>query len=473
MQKNRLQELLIKNLGYDLTKSQEVTAGLLSDFFINKNSNSCFLLKGYAGTGKTTLVASCVRSLTAMGKKVVLLAPTGRAAKVLTSYSGYPAFTIHKWIYRQQSEKDGMGRFVLNRNMHKNTIFIVDEASMINNYSPDNSAFGSGRLLDDLIEFVYSEPLCKLMLVGDNAQLPPVKLDLSPALDKKVLEGYGLDVVEITLIDIVRQANQSGILFNATQLRSMLESRKINIPKFQLIDFNDIIRLSGADLIEVLESSYSSVGRDETVVITYSNKRANQYNMGIRSRILWKEEEVSSGDYLMVVRNNYYWTENNPDISFIANGDIVEVLRINKVRELYGFKFADVSIRLLDYQQQELNVTILLDTIKMDGPALTYEKSKELYSGVSEDYAHITNKKTRFQKINNDIHYNALQVKFAYAVTCHKAQGGQWKNVFIDQGFFKEEMINLEYLRWLYTAITRASEKVYLVNFAQTFFEEP
>jgi exodeoxyribonuclease-5 len=471
MQKNSIRNQIIKNLGFDLTSSQEVTSDLLSDFFVSKNYSYCFLLKGYAGTGKTTLISACVRSLVIAKIKVVLLAPTGRAAKVLTSYSGYPAYTIHKWIYRKQSQKDGFGKFVLNRNTLKNTVFIVDEASMISNNSTDDSTFGSGRLLNDLIQYVSSGDGCKLMLVGDLAQLPPVKLAISPALDKSVLQTFGLEVVEITLAEVVRQAKDSGILFNATKIREMLESDNIKIPKFQIEGFNDIVKIEGVDFLESLESSYSRVGSVDTVVVNYSNKRANKYNQGIRNRILWREEELSSGDFLMVVKNNYFWVENIPEVSFIANGDIVEVIRIFKVKELYGFRFADVAVRLIDYQQQELNLTILLDTLEIDGPSLPVEKSKELYNSVSEDYAYIQNRKTRISKINNDVHFNALQVKFAYAVTCHKAQGGQWKEVYIDQGFFREDMINREYLRWLYTALTRASEKVYLVNFNPAFFD--
>ncbi len=471
MQKNSIKNQIIKNLGFDLTNSQEVTSGLLSDFFVSKNSSCCFLLKGYAGTGKTTLISACVKSLISARIKVVLLAPTGRAAKVLSSYSGYPAYTIHKWIYRKQSQKDGFGKFVLNRNTLKNAVFIVDEASMISNNSTDDSTFGSGRLLDDLIQFISSGEECKLMLVGDIAQLPPVKLAISPALDKSVLQTFGFDVIEITLGEVVRQAKDSGILFNATKIREMLELDKIQIPKFQVEGFNDIEKITGSDFLESLESSYSRAGTVDTVVINYSNKRANKYNQGIRNRILWREEELSPGDFLMVVKNNYFWVENVPEVSFIANGDIVEVIRILKVKELYGFRFADVSVRLIDYQQQELNVTILLDTLDIDGPSLPVEKSKELFNSISEDYAYIQNRKTRISKINDDVHFNALQVKFAYAVTCHKAQGGQWREVYIDQGFFREDMINREYIRWLYTALTRATEKVYLINFNPVFFD--
>jgi exodeoxyribonuclease V len=470
MKKEVVLSNLIKNIGFELTKSQEITADLLADFFVSKKTHQFFLLKGYAGTGKTTLIAACVRTLLVQGVKVILLAPTGRAAKVISQYSGYPAFTIHKWIYRQQSQKESVDRFVLNKNTSTNTIFIVDEASMINNLPSEDSTFGTGNVLEDLIKFVDDGGNCRLMLVGDEAQLPPVRLDISPALDRRVLESYGYEVTEIHLNDVVRQAENSGILSNATTLRVMISKNHISTPKFQLVGFNDMIRLSGTELVETLESSYSRVGLDETIVISYSNKRANKYNQGIRNQILWREEELSIGDLLMVVRNSYYWVEKVPDVNFIANGDIVEVIRIKSIKELHGFRFADITVRLSDYQQQEIDVIILLDTITIEGPSLPRDKSNELFESVSRDYEDIINKRNKLKKIKEDPYYNALQVKFAYAVTCHKAQGGQWKHVYIDQGFFREEMMSKEYLRWLYTAVTRATEKVYLVNFAKDFF---
>ncbi|MDY0255367.1 MAG: AAA family ATPase [Tenuifilaceae bacterium] len=470
MKKEALEKTLIKSIGFELTKSQEITSHMLAHFFTDRSDRQIFLLKGYAGTGKTTLIAACVRALLMQGVKVVLLAPTGRAAKVLSQYSGYPAFTIHKWIYRQQSQNEAIGRFVLNQNKSSNTIFIVDEASMINNSSAEDSSFGSGNVLEDLIQFIDDGDNCRLMLVGDQAQLPPVRLDLSPALDKRVLESYGYEVVEITLDEVVRQAADSGILSNATSLRTYIAKNHIEIPKFQLVGFDDIVRLSGVDLVETLESSYSKVGIDDTMVISYSNKRANKYNQGIRNQILWREEELSIGDLLMVVRNNYFWVEKVQDVNFIANGDIVEVVRIKGMKELHGFRFAEVTVKLADYQQQELDVVIMLDTLALDAPALPSSRSNELFESVSLDYADEINKRSRFKKIKADPYFNALQVKFAYAVTCHKAQGGQWKHVYIDQGFFRDDMISKEYLRWLYTALTRATEKVYLVNFAKDFF---
>jgi exodeoxyribonuclease V len=472
MKKEILKSQLIKNIGYDLTVSQEVAADLLSNFFVQRNLNEIFLLRGYAGTGKTTIIAACIRALLVNGVKVVLLAPTGRAAKVLSSYSGYPSYTIHKWIYKQKSHVDGVGRFVLNKNISKNTVFIIDEASMLNNSSIDESNFGSGRLLDDLLTFVNDGDGCKLVLVGDDAQLPPVRLDLSPALDKRELKSYGFDVTEVVLSEVVRQAHDSGILSNANLIRSLLSNNQISIPKFSTINFSDIIRLSGSELVETLEDSYSKVGMNETIVISYSNKRANKYNQGIRNQILWREEELTNGDMLMVVRNNYHWVENVPEINFIANGDIIEIVRIRGVKELHGFRFADVTVRLVDYQEQELDLIIMLDTLSFEGPSLPKERNNELYNSVLQDYSDIVSNRSRMLKVKADPYFNALQVKFAYAVTCHKAQGGQWKNVFVDQGFFREDMISREYLRWLYTALTRATEKVYLVNFAKEFFHE-
>ncbi len=472
MEKKQIYKTIIQNLGFELTKSQEIAADLLSNFAASNSSNSCFLLKGYAGTGKTTLISSLVKTLISNKVKVVLLAPTGRAAKVLSHYSGFPAYTIHKWIYRQKSMRDAVGRFDLDKNLAKNCVFIVDEASMISNQSFDDSVFGSGRLLDDLVSYVADGESCKLILVGDDAQLPPVKLDISPALNIKEIRTYGIDVEEITLSDVVRQAEESGILRNATTLRIMLEENDIQVPKFEMVGYNDFVRISGTELLELLETSYDRVGMGETVVLNYSNKRANKYNEGIRNKILWRENEISQGDFLMVVRNNYFWVENDPDINFIANGDIVEVMKIRNIKELHGFKFADVTLRLVDYNNKEIDAKVILDTLWADAPSLNSEQNKQLFENVAADYSDISTKPQRMKKIKSDPYFNALQVKFAYAVTCHKAQGGQWKNVFIDQGFFKEEMITREYLRWLYTAITRATEKVYLVNFAADFFDE-
>lgn len=470
MKSNKILSALVHHVGHELTKSQEVASYLLSNFFVSKKDHQVFLLKGYAGTGKTTLIAACVKTLLSFGVKVVLLAPTGRAAKVIAQYSGYSAYTIHKWIYRKQSQKDALGKFVLSRNNSSNTIYIVDEASMISATSAESSVFGSGNVLEDLIEFVDNGDNCRLMLVGDEAQLPPVRLDRSPALDKGVIESYGYQVTDITLMEVVRQAADSGILTNATELRTMIANNQCVIPKFDVIGFDDVVRLSGMELVEMLETSYSKVGLNDTIVISYSNKRANKYNQGIRNQILWREEELSIGDLLMVVRNNYFWVEQHSDINFIANGDIVEVVRIRGTKNLHGFRFADVTVRLLDYQEQEVDVVIMLDTLSVDGPSLPKDRVNDLYESVNLDYADIINKRNRFKKVKSDPYFNALQVKYAYAVTCHKAQGGQWKHVYIDQGFFRDDMLTKEYLRWLYTAFTRATEKVFLVNFAKEFY---
>lgn len=472
MESKKLRKKLIENFGYDLTRSQEYAIDLLADFLNNSSSNQCFVLRGFAGTGKTTLIASCVRYLAENEAKFTLLAPTGRAAKVLAYYTGYNAYTIHRWIYRQKSSLDGIGKFNLGKNSQKDTLFIVDEASMISNNNSEDSFFGTGHLLDDLLEFVFSGTNCKLILAGDEAQLPPVKLESSPALNKLMLLGYGLDIKETILKDVVRQVNSSGILINATTIRSIINTERIEFPKLVTKNFNDLMRIDGAELQETLEASYGKYGEEETVVICYSNKRANKYNQGIRNRILWREAELVSGDMLMVVRNNYFWVQNNQNIGFIANGDTIRVRRVASSYDQYGFRFADATICLPDYNDTELDVTLLLDTLSIDGPALPNEQWKKLYESILEDYSYIPEKKIKQQKVLADKHLNALQVKYAYAITCHKAQGGQWKSVFVDQGFFKNEMLSREYLRWLYTAFTRATERLYLVNFNENFFDD-
>lgn len=470
MLKNHFNQILTDKVGFSLTPGQQNAASLLSEFIMHHKKDSCFLLKGYAGTGKTTLLGSLVKTLNELGLKAVLLAPTGRAAKVLSAYCNAPAFTIHKWIYRQRSDGDGFGHFDINFNNLKNAVFIVDEASMLTNNQIDGSLFGSGRLLDDLLSFINQGEGCKLILSGDNAQLPPVGFEESPALDSNELQAMGLNVVEALLTEVVRQEQESGILYNATLLREMLSEESITTPKFKLEGFSDIVKLSGADLLEVLEETYSKYDREGTVVLCYSNKRANRYNEGIRGRILWREEELSPGDFIMIAKNSYYWVEGSKEISFIANGDIAEVLRVRRTTEMYGFRFADVLLRFSDYNDIEIEARIILDTLTLDGPALNSNQMRTLYDSVAEDYAHLKTKKERYKKMKEDPYFNAMQCKFAYAVTCHKAQGGQWPAVFIDQGFFKEDMMSREYLRWLYTALTRATEKVYLVNFAKDFF---
>jgi exodeoxyribonuclease-5 len=460
---------IVERLGFAPTVGQLEAINTLSEFTVQPTGNECMLLTGYAGTGKTSLIAAYVKALDKFGINYQLLAPTGRAAKVLAEYSGCNAYTIHKIIYRQQSNTDGFGRFTLNFNKSKHTIFIVDEASMISNQSFDDSAFGSGRLLTDLIEYIKMGKDCKLMLVGDTAQLPPVGLDISPALNTIELESFGLHVRFAQLTEVIRQQFDSGILQNATWLRELVDSSKKAFPKFST-EYSDVKRISGGELLEYLSDEYSKNGREGNIVICYSNKRANRYNQGIRARILFHEEELSVGDYLMVARNNYYWVSDRPNIGFIANGEIVRVKRIGKRTELYGFRFADVTFELLDYSNEEFDAKLILDSLYMDGPSLGNESMKLLYQQVMADYLHLKTKKARMKQLQNDPFFNALQAKFAYAVTCHKAQGGQWPTVFIDQGFFNDNMLTREYLRWLYTAITRASQKVYLVNFDDKFF---
>jgi len=460
---------IVEKLGFAPTVGQLEAINALSEFTVQPNGNECILLKGYAGTGKTSLIAAYVKALDRFGISYQLLAPTGRAAKVLAEYSGCNAYTIHKVIYRQQSSTDGFGRFTLNFNKSKNTIYIVDEASMISNQAFDDSAFGSGKLLSDLIEYVRMGKDCKLMLVGDTAQLPPVGLDISPALNPTELEALGLNVRFAQLNEVIRQQFDSGILHNATAIRELIDSSTNDFPRFNL-DYRDMQRISGGELLEYLSDEYSKNGREGNIVICYSNKRANRYNQGIRSKILYHEEELSVGDYLMVARNNYFWVNDRPNIGFIANGEIVRVKRIGKRNEIYGFRFADVTLELPDYNYEEFDAKLILDSLFMDGPSLGNESMKLLYQQVMADYLHLKTKKARMKQLQNDPFFNALQAKFAYAVTCHKAQGGQWPTVFIDQGFFNDDMLTREYLRWLYTAFTRATQKVYLVNFDEKFF---
>jgi len=465
-----IKNIILEKLKFKPTSDQINLITGLSSFIMDNNSNKVFLIKGYAGTGKTTVVSALVNAFRKLKIKSVLLAPTGRAAKVLSSYSKKSAYTIHKKIYRQKSSKDGFGVFVIDSNLHSNTFFIVDEASMISNQSNDISVFGTGRLLDDLIKYVYNDKACKLILIGDTAQLPPVGIDMSPALDKQQLKGFGLDIEEHILTEVVRQSEDSGILMNATKIRNQLMSEKYNFPKLDVDTILDIEKISGTDLLETISDSYDKHGFEDTIIITRSNKRANQYNNGIRSQILWREEEISVGDFLMVVKNNYFWLDDNDKVDFIANGDIAEIVRINKYHEQYGFRFADVTLNLRDYDL-EIDCKIILDTLNLNTAALSSDDNKKLFYNVMEDYKNEKTKKKQFEGVKNDEFFNALQVKFSYAITCHKAQGGQWKNVFIDHGYVTEEMMDKEYLRWLYTAFTRPIEQLYLVNFSKHFFD--
>jgi len=473
MIKNHLKNILTQNLPFAPTGCQTKLIDVLSTYITSNEPDEIMLIKGYAGTGKTTMVLSLTQSLSTLKIRSVLLAPTGRAAKVMAGYSGMTAFTIHKKIYRQKSSSDGMGKFALNKNLYKNTYFIVDEASMISNEYNDSSVFGSGRLLDDLLEFVYSGENCRLVLIGDTAQLPPVKLNISPALEAQSLEYYGFSVKEVELKEVVRQAVGSGILFNATEIRNKIGSLDNNSGFFtiELNTFNDVERISGDELIETISSSYDKYGLFETTIVTRSNKRANLFNKGIRGSILYKENEIEKGDLLMVVKNNYFWVGEDLELDFIANGDIAEIVTIYGYEELYEFRFANVSLRFIDYDDIELDCKIFLETLNIESASFSYDENRRLYNSVSEDYADVRNKRERWKKIKENPYYNALQVKFAYAITCHKAQGGQWKSVFVDHGFLTEEMLNTEYYRWLYTAFTRPSEKLYLVNFNKNFFE--
>lgn len=466
--------LIKQQFPFTPTLKQDILLQQLSEFIFNKKPNNLFVLKGYAGTGKTTIVGTVVNNLWKAKMSAVLMAPTGRAAKVISNYSGKEAFTIHKKIYFPKSEKGGGVTFVLQPNKHKNTIFIVDEASMIPDTPGDSKLFENGSLLDDLIQYVYSGYQCKLILIGDTAQLPPVKLDLSPALDENTIGlNYNKEVFKMELDEVVRQEQGSGILANATVLRESLSNALYDAFKFDLADFKDIIRLiDGHEIMDAINDAYSALGNEETAIIVRSNKRANLYNQQIRSKILFNENELTVGDYLMVVKNNYFWIKPTSEAGFIANGDIIEVLEIFKIVELYGFRFAEVKIRMVDYPKMTpFETVLLLDTIESETPSLSYDDSNRLYQEVMKDYENETSKYKKFMKVKNNNHFNALQVKFSYAITCHKSQGGQWNTVFVEQPYLPNG-IDKEYLRWLYTAITRAKEKLYLIGFKDDFFEE-
>ena len=462
---------LCKNLGNIPTDDQSDALKKIAGYICDNNNDVIFLMTGYAGTGKTSVISSIVKTLDLLRMKSVLLAPTGRAAKVLSSYSGRQAFTIHKKIYRQKSSKDGVGNFTLDKNLHKDTFFIVDEASMVSNSSGDSSLFGSGRLLDDLIEYVYSGTDCKLIIVGDTAQLPPVGSVVSPALDAEALGRYGFGLISCELRRVVRQSETSGILMNATRIRLQVAENDLVHPAIDCINFNDTIRIKGDELIDEISVAYGTCGMEGTIIVVNSNKQANRYNQGIRNQIFFREEEISTGDMVMVVKNNYSLMEEGEDgAGFIANGDIAEVRKIKKYEEKYGFHFADMVLKFPDYNL-EVDAKVLLDVLHLDTPALPSDKNKELYQNILADYLNIKSRRKQFDAVKKDPYFNALQIKFAYAVTCHKAQGGQWERVFIDQGMFNRNEITMDYLRWFYTAITRATNKVYLVNFAEDFFK--
>jgi exodeoxyribonuclease-5 len=462
---------LCKNLGNIPTDDQSVALEKIAAYICENASDSIFLLTGYAGTGKTSLISSVVKTLDLLRIRSVLLAPTGRAAKVLASFAGKQAFTIHKKIFRQKSSKDGMGSFVLDRNLHRETCFIVDEASMVSNSSGDLSLFGSGKLLDDLVEYVYSGIDCKLIIVGDTAQLPPVGSTLSPALDPDALKEFGFGLISAELKQVIRQSETSGILMNATKVRLQIADNDLVRPALECAHFRDVRRITGNELIDEISSSYGTCGIDGTIIVVNSNKQANRYNEGIRNRIFFREEEISPGDMVMVVKNNYFLTEEEEGVGFIANGDIAEIKRILKYEERYGFRFADMILRFTDYDM-EVESKVMLDVLHLDTPALSSDKNRELFHNVLSDYIDIKTRRKQYEAVRKDPYFNALQIKFSYAVTCHKAQGGQWERVFIDQGMFNMQEITIDYLRWFYTALTRATDQLYLVNFNEEWFKD-
>ena len=468
--------LILDRFGFEPTADQMNALKCFGQFLASRDDMPMMLMRGSAGTGKTSLVAAMVQTLVSLHQKVVLMAPTGRAAKVLSISSSLPASTIHRKIYRQ---KTMLGDFNLNDNLHTDTLFVIDEASMISTFSMSETGFGSGNLLDDLIQFVYSGRNCRMLLIGDTAQLAPVGEDESPALIPEILYGYGATLFECDLSEVLRQEQESGILYNATAIRSLIQHEEATeLPKLRFRGFSDIISLPGNEIIDTLSSSYSRVGIDDTIVITRSNKNATMYNNGIRAQVLDREELLERGDQVMIVKNHTLPTQNstpstlNPkpstlntqQPSFIANGDKAIVVRVRNFRELYGFHFADAILRFPDYDDFELDTIVLTDTLQSDAPALTQEQSTALFKAIEEDYADIPRKADRMKAIREDAYFNALQIKYAYAVTCHKAQGGQWSHVYIDQGYMTDDMLTPDYIHWLYTAITRGKEKVYMVN---------
>ncbi len=468
-----IEDLIFKHFPYEPTEGQRILIFALAEFILNSTHQDVFLLNGYAGTGKTTLLSALVRAAPLLRKNTVLLAPTGRAAKVLASYSGKPAFTIHKKIYQPRSQRDGSITFARLANYHKHALFIVDEASMIHGSSSAGShLFSEANLLTDLIEYVQSGKNCRLILIGDKAQLPPVGIAVSPAIDGKLLqEAYRLNPRIIELKEVMRQSLESGILASATRIREKLSGGTTGFPLFSVDGFSDIRRIDGTELEDLLNTAYASGDEMNAVVITSSNKRANIYNREIRQRILYREDEMEAGDLLMVVKNNYFWLPAESPAGFIANGDIIEVLKIKRVSELYGFRFATAVVRLMDYpDQSELEVNLLLDTLTAEGASLSQVQYQQFFDEVMKDYEDLPSRRSRVEKVKNNPWFNALQVKFAYALTCHKTQGGQWETVFVDQPWLKDNLLTVEYLRWFYTAITRATTRVFLINFKDEFF---
>lgn len=474
MTSGQFYHILRSEFPFDPTLKQDIFLQKAAEFVTGSRKDELFVLKGYAGTGKTTIISTIVNHLAAAGKKYVLLAPTGRAAKVIANYSNKPAFTIHKRIYFPKKGSVGGMAFTRQQNKFKDTIFIVDEASMISDAPAESKMYENGPLLDDLMNYVYSGANCKMILIGDTAQLPPVNMDVSPALDIDNLNhSFGIQVQHIELDEVMRQELNSGILYNATELREILKSAFYDTFQFKVRGFKDIVRLQdGYDIQDAIHSAYSNYSIEDTAFIVRSNKRANQYNQQIRGRILGRESELSTGDFMMVVKNNYFWLEEKSEAGFIANGDIIEILEIFSIQELYGFKFAKVKVRMVDYPNQHPFETILLmDTIESESPSLTYEQSNMLYQEVMKDYEDEPTQYRRLAKTKLNPYFNALQVKFSYAITCHKSQGGQWNTVFIEQPYLPEG-IDKDYIRWLYTAITRTKDKLYLIGFKDDAFEE-
>ena len=504
---DELKYKILQQFGFPPTQEQAHALEVFAEFLTDRDPHAVMILRGSAGTGKTTLSGAIVRTLKEIHQKVMLLAPTGRAAKVFSLNSGSPAYTIHRRIYREKSFSGVEGQFNLNDNLYTDTLFMVDEASMIANMGLGGMSFGSGCLLDDLVHFVYQGRNDRLLLIGDKAQLPPVGEEESPALHAAMLEGYGLKVYECDLNEVLRQSEESGILYNATMIRQMITHDDITqLPKIHFAGYSDIKPMPGAELIEALADSYHHVGLDDTIVVTRSNKRANIFNQGIRNMVLDREEELSQGDILMIVKNNYYWMEeerkkikekeieerrvksegtepgtathkvqsskfqvqSNDIPAFLANGDRAKVLKVRRRIDLYGFRFATLLLQFPDYDNYELEATVLLDTLTSEAPALTHEQQEQLFHQIEEDYQDIPLKADRMKAIRQDQFFNALQVKFAYAVTCHKAQGGQWAHVYVDQGYMTDDMLNPDYIHWLYTAFTRATEMLYLVNWPET-----
>lgn len=480
---DELKYKILQQFGFRPTQEQAHALEVFAEFLTDRDPHAVMILRGSAGTGKTTLSGAIVRTLKEIRQKVMLLAPTGRAAKVFSLNSGSPAYTIHRRIYREKSFSGVEGQFNLNDNLYTDMLFMVDEASMIANMGFGGMSFGSGCLLDDLVHFVYQGRNDRLLLIGDKAQLPPVGEEESPALHAAMLEGYGLKVYECDLNEVLRQSEESGILYNATMIRQMITHDDITqLPKIHFAGYSDIKPMPGAELIEALADSYHHVGLDDTIVVTRSNKRANIFNQGIRNMVLDREEELSQGDILMIVKNNYYWMEeerksnnklqSNEIPAFLANGDRAKVLKVRRRIDLYGFRFATLLLQFPDYGNYELEATVLLDTLTSEAPALTHEQQEQLFHQIEEDYQDVPLKADRMKAIRQDQFYNALQVKFAYAVTCHKAQGGQWAHVYVDQGYMTDDMLTPDYIHWLYTAFTRATEMLYLVNWPETQIEK-